>query len=69
MTTQDDSPNEQARSAIAQGVIKIVEAEGWLEDAAKLSPSAETELLRLAKVLHETAVATLEARDLLKGEK
>lgn len=62
------TPAEQARQAIAHSLVKIVEAEGWLEDAAKLSPAAEPELRRLIHVLHETGVAVLEARDLLEKE-
>jgi hypothetical protein len=66
---KDGSNDEQARAAIGQAVIKIVEAERWLEDAAALSPAAEDELLRLRCALHQTRIDVLDARDLLeKGE-
>lgn len=62
------SPAERARRAIMTASIKIDEAEGWLKDAAVLSPAAETELRRLIQVLHEIGSAALKARDLLEKE-
>lgn len=62
------APAVQARCAIENAVVRICEAEGWLEDAAKLSPAVGEELLRLQQVLHETGIAALEARRLLERE-
>ena len=62
------TPYEQKILAIAKSVAKIIDAEIAVKDVARLSPAAETELMRLAQVLHETAVAVLEARDLLEKE-
>lgn len=62
------SPAEKARWAIQKGRVMIIEAEGWLEDAARLAPAEAPELRRLIKVLHETGAASGAARDRLEKE-
>jgi 4-aminobutyrate aminotransferase-like enzyme len=64
---RDVSPVMKARFAIGQAVIRMVEAEGFLEDASVLSPEAEEELLRLKQALHELGIAALDARGLLEN--
>lgn len=59
----------QAKTAIGQAVSKIVDAESWLESAARLFPDASTTFLDLVQRLHKIGVEALESRHLLeKGE-
>jgi len=55
-----DTRAEDAKRAVRTAVLRVVDAEGWLEDATRLYPEQAQELNRLHNLLHDVGVQMVE---------